>query len=81
MPQLVAESQLRQESGPGAPAFKTAIEAWNRHRRDEAATEYLKAVEAGLTPPYEAASRSNLGQILLNQGQVEDALLQFKKIR
>ena len=79
MPYLVDASQLRDGPGQGAAAFSVAIEAWNRGRHDEAAPKYIEALEVGLTPPYEAGARGNLGQIRLNQGRIHEALLQFKK--
>jgi tetratricopeptide (TPR) repeat protein len=79
MPELISEHELRGGPGVGARAFASAPNHWNHGRHDQAATDYCKALEAGLSPAYEAGSRSNLGKILLKQGKVKDAIVQFTK--
>jgi tetratricopeptide (TPR) repeat protein len=79
LPELIAESAVG-EPGPGGEAFSTALAFWNRGQRDQAATEYERALAEGLSSAYEAAARSNLGQILLDRDDresVRKAVQQF----
>jgi len=76
---LISERELSEGPGPGGPAFAAALRNWNQGQHEQAATEYIKALQAGLTSAYEAASRSNLGQIFLKQGKVQEAISQFTK--
>jgi hypothetical protein len=64
LPELIQERQVQTDPGPGAAAFRQALGYWNSRQLEEAEVQYQEALKQGLTPPYEAAARSNLGQIL-----------------
>ena len=79
MPQLIAMTEIRDAPGKGAAAFMAASDASKRDRPVEAVEKYLAAIEAGLTPAFDAVARNYVGGMFLKQAHIQAALLQLRR--
>ena len=59
------------DAGPGRARFDEAIAAWNGHDMDRSAQLFTEALEAGLDPTFACGAEASLGQIRLDEGDLQ----------
>ena len=77
---ILVESNALGTAGPGGSSFQNAIQSWNLHNFNEAASQFKEALRQGLDPLCQGYAYANLGIIMVKKDKLLEATEHFLKV-